>query len=91
MSSLRLLHSILLCCLISLAVAGCVTTPPPTGSAAVSEKSAPAIKDGPVTSPGSEVLTAAVSEGTVLLAQVMKTLHEERVVEPEDAARVMSY
>ncbi len=89
MSSLRLLHSMLLCCIFSLAAAGCVTTPPPTGSAAVSQKRAPGIKNGPDTSPGQKVSAAAVRKGTVLLAQIMKTLHEERVVDPEDATRVI--
>ncbi|MDT8395774.1 MAG: tetratricopeptide repeat protein [bacterium] len=86
MNRLNLLLLTLLCCLASLASAGCATTPPPTGSTAMSGKPGPAMKGGPAVSPAVKV---HAGEGTVLLARITKTLHEEAVVDPVDAARVV--
>jgi tetratricopeptide (TPR) repeat protein len=81
-----------LCCLVALlclAAAGCVTTPSPTSPGTLSGKSAPDVKEGSATSPGMKIPEGSVSEGKVLLADIVKDLKRQATVDPVDAARVV--
>ncbi|MDF1527101.1 MAG: tetratricopeptide repeat protein [bacterium] len=86
---LRLLHWTLLCCLLTLTGAGCVTTSSTRHLTDQSDKPGPAVNEDHAVSSVPTVSREPASEGTILLAGITESLHLNQVVAPQDAVRVV--
>ncbi len=86
---LRFWHGTLLCCLLTLAAVGCVTTSPTPNLADQSDKPGPTVNKDHAVSSVPAVSMETANEGTLLLVKITETLHLNQVVDPQDAVRVV--